>query len=225
MNRRGERRARLGPPRRRRQVPGAPFPSRRPPCGGRPRSPWSPYAGGRAARAPQNLFLRARPACTGRPSPRPHRVPGRHGPHVSVRCPFRRRGRPAPAPFRPQSLSLPLPFQEGALVPRPRLASSFPHSCPLARVSPHSRCLLASCQCGPRPLGPHPSGLAETARVPRGPKSVSRSPQTCTLVPCGRKNGREFGLLFLRKYSSAKNFLVLAISLYIPLNLDGRKAL
>lgn len=217
MNRRGESRARLGPPRRRWQVPGAPFPSRRPPCGVRPPSSWSPYPGGRAAGAPRNLFPLARPACAGRPSPRPHRVPGRSGPHVSVCCPFRRRGRPAPPPSRPLALSLPLPFQEGALVPRPWLASSFPDSRPSARASPRSRCPLASCHFGPRPLGPHPSGLAETARDrPRGPKSLAQSTQPCTLLAGGRENGREFDLLLLRKHSSAK-IPRLAFSLFISL--------
>lgn len=184
MNRRGESRAHSGPPRRRRQVPGAPFPPRRPPCGVQPPRPRSPYSVRRAAGAPRNLVPRTRLACAGRPSPRRHRVPGRPGPHVPVRCPFRPSSRPAPAPFRPLSS---LAFPGGRPVPRPRLGSSFSRSCPLAPASQSPYCLFSSCQCGPRPLGPHPSGLAGTARDPEARSLWAGHPNSALWWPAAGK--------------------------------------
>lgn len=203
MNRRGESQARPGPPRRRRQVPGAPFPWPRPPCGVRPAPPLESVLGGRAACAPRNLVPHcARPACAGRPSPRPHSVPGRRGPHVPARCPFRRRARPSPAPFRPP---VSLPFQEGARVPRPGLASSFsPRAPALCPTAPGLSARQLSER--PPPLGFSPFGLAGTVRDPR--------PRLCTLEVRVRKEGGEFGLL-LRKRSSAK-ILPLGFSHYVP---------
>lgn len=215
MNRRGESRARLGPSRRRLQVPGAPFPSRRPPCGVRPPSSWRRYPGGRAAGAPRNLFPHSRPARAGRPSPRPHRVPGlKRAPRLGL-LPL-----PPARPPRPAALSPSRPLSSPALpggrpCPSPRARFLLPPLTPLGPCLAAPRCPLASCHFGPRPLGPHPSGLAETARDrPRGPKSLAQSPQPCTLLARGRKNVREFGLLLLRKHSSAK-IPRLAFSLFL----------
>lgn len=164
MNRRGESRAHPGPPRRRRQVPGAPFPSRRPPCGVQPPRPRSPYSGRRAAGTPRNLVPRTRLPAQDAPPLARTASRGAAGPTSRSAAPSARA--PAPPPFRPLSS---LAFPGGRPVPRPRLGSSFCRSCPLARASQRPCCLLSSCQCGPRPLGPHPSGLAGTARDPEAP--------------------------------------------------------
>lgn len=165
-------------------------------------------AGGRLAHP--ETFSPA-PAPPARPAPPLARTVSRGAAGPTSRSAAPSAGAAAP-PRRPFALIpslFPCPSKEGALVLRPRLASSFPHSCPLARVSPRRRCLFASCQCGPPPLGSSPLRPGRDSWRPRGPKSVSRSPQTCTWVPCGRKNGREFGLLLLKKDSSAKKLLVL----------------
>lgn len=190
MNRRGENRARAGPPQRRRQVPGAPLRGGRRVGSSRPAPGVRIRAGARPAH-PETLSLHARPACAGRPSPRLHRVPGRYGPHIPVRCPFRRHSRPAREPFRPLALSLsrsPLPFQEGALVPLPPgLSSSFFLHSPLALASRSPRCLLSSCQCGPRPLGPHGSGLTGTAWDPEALRHQLSRPNPALRWPAAGK--------------------------------------
>lgn len=179
MNRRGKSRARPGPPRRRRQVPGASLPSPQPPCGVRPAPPLrsaSRRAGGR--RAPKPRPPLARPACAGRPSPLPHRGPGAAAPRPGPQ-PLP----PARPPRRPFALLPPLPSGR-ALRPWLRTASSFPRACPSARAPRPCRPLpavsAASAPCS-APLRP-----GRDSRPPR-PRVLARSPQPCTSVARGRK--------------------------------------
>lgn len=170
MNRRGESRARPGPPRWSGRCLARPSLSRGRRVGSGRSRPCSPRLGERAAGAPRNLVPRARPSCAGTPLPSPAPRPGRHGPHVPVRCPFRRRSRPAPAPFRPLASPAlaggrcgPLPRARFLLPPTPA-----PRSCPAAspafslpavRVAPAPRVLPPpACPGQPGTPRPHVSG-------------------------------------------------------------------
>ena len=106
MNRRGESRARPGPPRRRRQVPGAPFPWPRPPCGVRPVPPLesvSGRGGGRPAHPETSSPVPAPPARDAPPLARTASR-GAAGPMSRPAAPSA--GAPAPPPFCPP-VSLP----------------------------------------------------------------------------------------------------------------------
>lgn len=214
MNRRGESRACPGPPRWRRQVPGAPFLQPRPPCGVRPAPPLqsaSRRESGRCApkpRPPRPPVLRGDAPPLARTASRAPRAPC-PGP---LPLPPARPLRPAPAPFRPLASpalaggrSGPLPRARFLLTPTPAPcscpAASPAFSLPAVRVAPASRVLTPPAWPGqPGTPRPHVSG-----------------PVTPTLHFCAvaGKNGREFGLL-LRKHSSAK-IPRLRFSLYVCL--------
>lgn len=149
---------------------------------------------------PESLSPRARPSCAGTPLPSPAPRPGRGGPHVPVRCPFRRRVRPAPAPFRPHASPA---LAGGRSGPSPRARFLLPPPLLFARAP--TRPLLFPCQLSewPPPLGLHPSTLAGTARHPEAPRLRPSHLNPALLWSAAGKNGREFGLL-LRKHSSAK---------------------
>lgn len=84
------------------------------------------------------------------------------------------------SPSRP--LASPLPFQEGALVPRPGLSSSFPHLFPWALCLAGPRRLsLPAVSAAPAPSG-SPLGPGRTARHPEAPTSPAQAPSPCPLV-------------------------------------------
>lgn len=130
---------------------------------------------------------------------------------------------PRPAPFRPLALSLPPALPGGRPSPWPRAPFLLPPPLPLGPCLAGPHCLLASCQCGPRPFGLTPPARPDS-QAPRSPTSPAQSPSPCTLVARGRKNGRECGLLLLRKHSSA-NIARLAFSTVYSFTLDGHTEL
>lgn len=160
MNRRGESRAHLGPPRRRRQVPGAPFPLRRPPCGVRTPSPGIRIrAGGRPAHP--ETWSPAPPRLRGTPLPSPAPCPG--APRAPRLGPL---PLPPALPPRPSALSPSIPLSSPAL-PGGRPCPSPPPRFLLPPLLPLGPCLAAFPLC-PRQLSVRPPPLGSSPLRPGG---------------------------------------------------------
>lgn len=161
MNRRGESPDRPGPPRRRRQVPGAPFPWPRPPCGVRPAPPLKPASGrgGRPARPETSSPAPAPPARDAPPSPTPS--PGVPRAPRPIPLPFRRCSRPAA--LSPSRLPA-LPGGRPHPAPRARFLLPHPAPGPVPRAPPLAALQLSERR---RPGGPRPPAWPGQPGTPR----------------------------------------------------------
>ena len=187
MNRRGESPDRPGPPRRRRQVPGAPFPWPRPPCGVRPAPPLKSASGrGGGQRTPKPRPPRP-PRLRGTPLPSPAPSPGAPRAPRPIPLPFRRCSRPAAlSPSRLPALLGVRPH------PAPRARFLLPHPVPVPGPVPRVP-LLAALQLSerPRPGGPRPPAWPGQ---PGTPRPHVGGPGVQTPHPRGSRQEREQGV-------------------------------
>lgn len=186
MNRRGENRARPGPPQQRRQVPGAPLRGGRPVGSGCPAPGVRIRAGGRPA-LPETLSSTRAPPVRDAPPLVCTASRGATGPTSRSAAPSA--GASAP----PRALSpsrFPLPFQEGALVPGPGLPSSSPHPFPWALASRVPAVALPAVSAAPAPsVSPLRPG-----RQPGTPKPHVTGPVALTLHFGGSRQGKWQGV-------------------------------